>query len=108
MRTINLLGVLAVSIGLYAGQRDPADPFPNHEEPEAGYYCHPANSARDEQTNDHACACLGMRDDPMCPKPGETEPPGDLESPREPNDNPKCKAYCHVKHCSCKVNCATT
>ena len=89
---------------LLAQGPDPAHPFPNHEEPPVGWFCWPANRAEDIATDPHACNCVGMvgDDDPICesrnpdgspPEPGVTLPP--------PNENARCKVWCHRDRCTC-------
>jgi hypothetical protein len=62
-------------------------PFPNHEEPPAGWFC--TNKAAD---TDHKCSCKRMDVDSMC----EGTPQEDRE----------CKVWCHKDHCRCPVVCA--
>ena len=95
-----MLSLAVVSIG--AQQHDPANPWPNHEEPAHGWYCVPADKEHPPDKEAHACTCLGMVEDPMCPKP--SDPP----ALQEPNDNPKCKVYCHKNHCMCLKQCRDT
>ena len=93
---------LLFSVVLLAQQpADPANPFPNHELPPVGWFCHPAQSATDAQTNPKACTCLGMREEPVCSREDEDGQIVDLS-----NDNNTCKVYCHKESCSCAVLCA--
>jgi hypothetical protein len=61
-------------------------PFPNHEEPPAGWFC--TQKAAD---TDHKCSCKRMDADAMC----EGTPQEDRE----------CKVWCHKDHCRCPVVC---
>jgi hypothetical protein len=101
-------GVILFAGGAALGQRDPAHPFPNHEEPPANYYCHPANNDRDVATNDHACNCLGMVERKECDPHDEQDEEGNEVQVPATNDTAKCKVYCHKDHCTCKVNCSTS
>lgn len=98
MRTLSLALALSLSaLVLVVAQGDPANPFPNHEEPPKNWFCRPAKDAEAIATDAHACACLGMKDDPMC---GET--PMDTEQLQE---NAKCKTWCHRDSCACVAHC---
>lgn len=90
------LGILAFSIGAFAAQQDPAHPWPSHEPPE-DYACVPARSQTDVNSDVHACACLGMLNDPMC---GESE--AEMETRV---DSSACKAWCKPKQCQCRRQC---
>jgi hypothetical protein len=94
-----LLAFMVFGIGAYLGaQRDPAHPFPNHEEPETSYKCRPALNAAEMASDEHACGCLGMVLEPLC---GETP-----EETQERRHSAKCKSYCwETGHCTCDVEC---
>ena len=95
-----MLSLAVVSIA--AQQPDPANPWPDDEEPAHGWYCVPADKEHSPDKEAHACACLGMVEHPVCPKP--IDPP----TVQAPNDNPKCKVYCHRDHCMCMKQCNDT
>lgn len=94
MRLWFALGVVALSVGLYAGQQDPAHPWPNHEPP-PDYICVPAMNEHDVQTDVHACSCLGMMD-PICGS--------DDENHANVNSG-KCKSWCKPDQCTCIAQC---
>jgi len=91
-------GMAAILVGVALAQRDPANPFPNHETPPSDWHCIPAKDAHDQLYNEHACSCLGMINEPMCP---ETE-----DEAKARQDSSRCKVYCHKEACSCMENCA--
>ena len=102
-----LLATLAIMVGgVYAAQNppSPANPFPNHEMPPDDWFCWPANKNHDPMTDVHACTCLGMQEQPD-PEHACQAIPDDEEGGKEPNDNAKCKAYCHKDHCTCITQC---
>lgn len=70
-------------------QQDPARPFPNHEEPPAGWNCsrQNLNGTVDEA---HACGCRRM-----CQKDGDGN---EIVA-----EDPACKVFCHKDHCTCEV-----
>jgi len=80
MRTI----LFALAFMLAA--QGPSNPFPNHEEPPAGWFCSPG--ARDAA---HKCNCHRVDDDPTCEG--------------TPHEDSICKVYCHADHCHCPVAC---
>lgn len=102
-----LASTLFLALALQAPGTTPAQPFPNHEEPASGWYCHPAEDATDVSTDAHACDCLGMIDEPICKAPATDEDGTPTEVPMT-NDNSKCKVYCHKDHCTCMRQCKTT
>jgi hypothetical protein len=93
-----LIGALTFSVGALAGQQaqDPEHPFPNHEPPD-DYRCVAARDAKAVKTDVHACSCLGMMLEPMCP---ET----DDEMEARINSS-ACKAWCKPKQCMCAAQC---
>jgi hypothetical protein len=54
-------------------------PFPNHEEPPAGWFCTPTDARPD-----HTCACKRMDPDNMCEG--------------TPQEGPESKVWCHTEH----------
>lgn len=99
-----LLGVLALSVGVYAGQRSEPEQYPgqhNHAEPPKDYYC----SNHQDADKAHVCFCPGMVADPMCrTTPGE--PPPEPPSDEELRDG-KCSVWCYRDRCRCKMECDT-
>lgn len=91
--------VMALSVGVLAGQ-SPMWPFPNHEAPPEGWFCHPAQSDEEVLTDPHACECVGMVSEPLCPMPNE-----DGTLPEVPESS-RCKVFCHKDHCTCARMCA--
>lgn len=102
--------MLAIAFAL---SQSPSQPFPNHELPPQNWFCVPANTHHDPATDAHACACLGMQEKPdpdkLCVRPPPNENGDDTEGvPSEPNDNAKCKTYCHKDHCTCITQCESS
>jgi len=64
----------------------PDQPFPNHETPPDGWYCSPTAAQ-----SDHKCSCKRMDSDELCEG--------------EPQEDAKCKVWCHKDHCRCPVVC---
>lgn len=109
MRT---LALLALMVGVAFAQA-PDRPFPNHEQPPDGWFCHPALNQKEVETNAHACACRGMTMEDPDPEPHcqkqpildeEGNPTGETFMP----ESAKCKVFCHASHCHCKQRCETT
>lgn len=99
---------LGVAFGFAAAQ-SPSTPFPNHEQPPSGWYCHPAQDANDVSTDAHACNCLGMIDDPIC-KTDAVDEEGNPTGEQVPltNDTNRCKVFCHKDSCTCMRQCKST
>lgn len=91
------LGLLAFSVGVYAGQQqDPEHPWPDHEPP-PDYVCVPALDEHQVKTNIHACSCLGMGLKKEC---HATEEEDDAQ-----RNSSRCKSWCKLKQCSCASQC---
>lgn len=89
-RRVNVkhVALIAVILGQIAlAQTD--QPFPNHEEPPAGWFCSPKAAALD-----HQCTCKRMDSDKLCEG--------------TPAEDRQCKVWCHKDHCQCPVMCSTT
>lgn len=102
MRRVIVIGLSAAAVGfaLAAAQaQDPEHPFPDHEPP-AGYVCVPAHDAKAVKTDIHACSCLGMTLEPMCP-----ETKDEMEARI---NSSACKSYCKPKQCKCGKSCDDT
>ena len=90
---------LAIALGavLMAQQGPtPANPFPNHEPPPAGWFCIPADQAHSPEHDAHACSCLGMVNDPIC---------GSSEEQEQRQESNRCKVWCHRDACTCRTQC---
>lgn len=96
---------LSLLFGVVLFAQSPSAPFPNHELPPNGWFCTPASSASDVQTDAHACSCQGMTDDPVCTTMSEDPDSGDQIEVPLTNDNAKCKVFCHKDACLCAVQC---
>ena len=105
MRVVLRWAMLLSVLMAQAPGTTPAQPFPNHEEPPSGWWCHPAIDAKDETTDAHACACRGMQTDkdPICTTRTEDENGNQVEQPI--GESSRCKVYCHKDHCTCNVLC---
>ena len=111
MKALMLAGLMTGV--LLAQSADPSRPFPNHEQPPEGWFCHPALDAKDLQTSAHACACRGMTmtDPEATDEQCATTPTYDDDG--NPNgevliERSTCKVYCHASHCHCRKRCGTT
>lgn len=93
------IGALSLATGILLAQSDPEHPFPDHEPP-ANYVCVPAHDAKAVKTDMHACSCLGMTLEPMCP---ETK-----EQMEARINSSACKAWCRPKSCKCATQCLDT
>jgi hypothetical protein len=100
-----LILALAFAQGNGPGQT-PAQPWPGHGQPTEGWFCVPAMTEKQTQTDAHACTCRGMvmqDPDPFCWTPSEDEDGNQVMVPV--GENAKCKVYCHKDHCKCRVRC---
>lgn len=92
--------LIVVILAAAAAQRqDPEHPWPDHEPP-ATYVCVVARNAQAVKNDTHACSCLGMMLEPMCP-----ETPEEMEARINSN---RCKSYCKPKQCACRKACLDT
>lgn len=101
--------LFTVSLFVALAQGNPAQPFPNHEQPPEGWYCVPAANEKAVQTDAHACDCRGMTlDDPEehCRVDGEDDEGNPIRLPR--GESSKCKVFCHKDSCRCAKRCETT
>ena len=84
-----------------AQQGDPPMPppgNPNHEEPLPGAFCAPPGV---QPYPAHDCSCM-----PKCMEPhGEDEDGNQIVYPPTREEDPKCRAYCHKKFCTCPSDC---
>ncbi len=91
------LGMAALMVGAaFGAQQDPEHPWPGHEPP-PDYVCVPARDANAVKTDMHACSCLGMVLEPMCPETDE-----DTEARI---NSSACKAWCKPNQCRCQLAC---
>lgn len=107
--------LLALMVGVLAAQepQNPAQPWPNHEQPPDGWFCHPALDEDEVETNAHACACRGMTlvDPQPTPEQCHKQPTYDGEgnvNGEVLTEHATCKVYCHKDHCHCARRCTTT
>lgn len=105
------LSCLFSAVLLAQQPQDPSAPWPNHETPAKNWYCVPANKNHDPAHDAHACRCLGMQESPdpekRCAMPPPNDDGSDVAYPA-PNDNNKCKAWCHKDHCLCDTQCESS
>lgn len=92
---MRMIASLVLVIGLMF-QNPPMPPpgNPDHVEPLPGQVCRHAGPGVDEG---HACAC-----EPQCMEGRDEE--GRATVVRV-EDNAKCRAACHTKHCGCVSSC---
>lgn len=90
--------ILTIALAILAAQSPPMPPpgNPDHQEPAPGAFCRHDGPGVDA---DHACACQ-----PTCmeDRDGNGEPTGGVT---RQEDNVRCRAACHPKHCQCVSNC---